>query len=258
MHRMLRTEAKWRSGVPDPLSCGIRTSPVWCSAKRRAGRVCTWLPDRRPLDIGVVRRGVPSSSAVSSSASSSPATSTHASVSVARLNATRRLIDARSSVVEPLQPAAGGRRVGGRPRADNTGTSESRNLWAELGQLQPPKHCTITRSVSCLNESEKDTEGSPRPKVGQEVELTVVPATTQGTWKSWRSGRWKVTASDVSVPAGPKTTQPGPLERIQTNAAGIDCGSRYHHMAMPVRSGSGTGLPIQNAQAGPVSHGRLA
>ena len=29
-------------------------------------------------------------------------------VSVARLNATRRLIDARSSVIEPLQPAGGG------------------------------------------------------------------------------------------------------------------------------------------------------
>ena len=76
-----------------------------------------WMSDIRTADqiIGIIRRGVPSSSAVSSSASSSPATSTHSSVSVARLNATRRLIDARSSVVEPLQPA-GGRPVGGRSR----------------------------------------------------------------------------------------------------------------------------------------------
>ena len=29
-----------------------------------------------------------------------------------------------------------------------------------------------------------------------------------------------------------KTKQPEPLERIQPNAAGIDCGSRHHHVAM--------------------------
>ena len=31
-----------------------------------------------------------------------------------------------------------------------------------------------------------------------------------------------------------KTKQPEPLERIQPNAAGIDCGSRHHHVAVPV------------------------
>ena len=30
------------------------------------------------------------------------------------------------------------------------------------------------------------------------------------------------------------TKQPEPLERIQPNAAGIDCGSRHHHVAVPV------------------------
>ena len=32
-----------------------------------------------------------------------------------------------------------------------------------------------------------------------------------------------------------KTKQPEPLERIQPNAAGIDCGSRHHRVAVPVR-----------------------
>jgi transposase len=31
-----------------------------------------------------------------------------------------------------------------------------------------------------------------------------------------------------------KTKQPAPLERIKPNAAGIDCGSRHHHVAVPV------------------------
>ena len=108
---------------PGEMAAGGAGPTVWrdwnaarYAARRSDGQVefCTWLPDRRPLYIGVVRRGVPSSSAVSSSASSSPATSTDASVSVARLNATRRLIDARSSVVEPLQrrPARRGTTTG--------------------------------------------------------------------------------------------------------------------------------------------------
>ena len=50
-------------------------------------------------------------------------------------NPTGRLIDSRSCVVEPLPPAGGGRPVGGRPRTDSAGSSESRNLCAELGQL---------------------------------------------------------------------------------------------------------------------------
>ena len=62
--------------------------------------------------------------------------STDANVSVARLNATLRLIDARSSVVERFQPADGGRPAGGRPTADSAGTGESHNLCAEPGQLQ--------------------------------------------------------------------------------------------------------------------------
>ena len=51
-------------------------------------------------------------------------------------NATRRLVDARSSAVESLPPAGGRRPVGGRPRADSAGSSESLNLCAEPGQLQ--------------------------------------------------------------------------------------------------------------------------
>ena len=51
-------------------------------------------------------------------------------------SATRRLVDARSSAVESLPPAGGGRPVGGRPRADSAGSSESLNLCAEPGQLQ--------------------------------------------------------------------------------------------------------------------------
>ena len=54
----------------------------------------------------------------------------------AGINATSRLIDSRSCVVEPLPPAGGGRPVGGRPRTDSAGSSESLNLRAELGQLQ--------------------------------------------------------------------------------------------------------------------------
>ena len=38
---------------------------------------------------------------------------------------TRRLVDARSSVVESLPPAGRDRPVGGQPRADNAGSSES-------------------------------------------------------------------------------------------------------------------------------------
>ena len=52
------------------------------------------------------------------------------------IDATGRLIDSRSCVVEPLPPAGGGRPVGGRPRTDSAGSSESLNLCAELGQLQ--------------------------------------------------------------------------------------------------------------------------
>ena len=51
------------------------------------------------------------------------------------INATGRLIDSRSCVVDPLPPAGGGRPVGGRPRTDSAGSSERLNLCAELGQL---------------------------------------------------------------------------------------------------------------------------
>ena len=43
----------------------------------------------------------------------------------AGIDATRRLVDARSSAVESLPPAGGGRPAGGRPRADSAGSSES-------------------------------------------------------------------------------------------------------------------------------------
>ena len=56
------------------------------------------------------------------------------------INATGRLIDSRSCVVDPLPPAGGGRPVGGRPRTDSAGSSESLNLCAELGQLH--RACT--------------------------------------------------------------------------------------------------------------------
>ena len=63
-------------------------------------------------------------------------------------NPTGRLIDSRSCVVEPLPPAGGGRPVGGRPRTDSAGSSESLNLCAELGQLHPrraPVSCSGVR-----------------------------------------------------------------------------------------------------------------
>ena len=115
------------------------------------GRASLNVPTIRTADqiIGIIRRSVPSSSAVSSSASSLPATSTHASVSVARLNATRRLIDTRSSVVEPLQPAVGGRRVGGRPRADSAGSSESPYLCCGTGAT-PIRVIGLARTISDL------------------------------------------------------------------------------------------------------------
>ena len=61
-------------------------------------------------------------------------------------NPTGRLIDSRSCVVEPLPPAGGSRPVGGRPRTDSAGSSESRNLCAELGQLLPA--CSSVFAIS--------------------------------------------------------------------------------------------------------------
>ena len=124
-----------------------------------------WMSYIRTADqiIGIIRRGVPSSSAVSSSASSSPATSTHASVPVALLNATPRLIDARSSVVEPLQPAGGGRPVGGRSRADSAGSSESLNLCEELGQLQaaPALRIGLPANPAVFSSAQRESSRGP-------------------------------------------------------------------------------------------------
>ena len=71
----------------------------------------------------------------------------------AGINATGGLIDSRSCVVEPLPPAGVGRPVGGRPRTDSAGSSESLNLRAELGQLQSgtASPSSRTNSTSSLN-----------------------------------------------------------------------------------------------------------
>ena len=59
----------------------------------------------------------------------------------AGMNATRRLVDALSSVVKPLPPAGGRRPVGGRPRADSAGRSESLLTCARNWANSTPLRC---------------------------------------------------------------------------------------------------------------------
>ena len=72
-----------------------------------------------------------------------------------------RLIDSRSCVVEPLPPAGGGRPVGGRPRTDSAGSSESRNLCAELGQLHPDHLAAAVLLLAILGGYQNRTHDPP-------------------------------------------------------------------------------------------------
>ena len=103
-------------------------------------------------------------------------------------NATGRLIDSRSCVVEPLPPAGGGGPVGRRPRTDSAGSSKSLNLCAELGQLQ----FTITR-----------LSGQPRPGAPSRVRPTRGGKWGEHIRPQHRAGGQAVPGARISTSASP-------------------------------------------------------